>query len=154
MADEHVYRPILDDRRKDDELAEARRILTHWRLKFTSANPEPMRSRHIAFVDIDVADTFAFFERWPVSALANDPTVMEYLEQDKRIAELEGALKSCWGQHGQELRFVVSVTGLGASPLSPQRIAEALCGRWSEDQRGITVKVDETSRQYLPEASS
>ena len=59
------YMPILDERRLDDELAEARRILAHWRLKFTSSNPNPVLSRHIVTADIDVRDTQAFFERWP-----------------------------------------------------------------------------------------
>lgn len=56
---------ILDDRRLDDELAEARRILDHWRLKFTSGNGNPVSSRHIVATDIDVRDTQAFFDRWP-----------------------------------------------------------------------------------------
>lgn len=66
MNEEHVYMTILDDRRLDDELAEARRILNHWRLKFTSGNPIPVTSRHIVATDVDVRDTFAFFQRWPV----------------------------------------------------------------------------------------
>ncbi len=61
---EHEYMPILDDRRLDDELAEARRILGNWRLKFTSGNVNPTRDRHIVTTDIDVRDIEAFFERW------------------------------------------------------------------------------------------
>lgn len=62
---EHVYMPILDNRRLNDELAEARRLLNNWRLKFVSGNAEPVRSRHITARDIDVRDIAAFFERWP-----------------------------------------------------------------------------------------
>lgn len=60
------YLPILDDRRLDDELAEARRILRHFRLMFTSANGSPVRSRHIGADHLDIRDTTAFFERWLV----------------------------------------------------------------------------------------
>ena len=62
---EHVYQTILDDRRLDDELDEARRILNNWRLMFTSGNSNPTLSRHIVANHIDVRDTKAFFERWP-----------------------------------------------------------------------------------------
>ena len=67
MSSEHVYMPILDDRRLEDELAEARRILNHWRLKFTSTNPQRVPSRHIPYTDLEVRDTQAFFERWPTT---------------------------------------------------------------------------------------
>ena len=66
MADEvHEYLPILDERRLDDELAEARRLLNHWRLMFVSGNEDPVRSRHIGAQHITVRDTQDFFERWP-----------------------------------------------------------------------------------------
>lgn len=62
------YLPILDDRRLDAELAEARRILNNWRLMFVSGNSNPVRSRHIEATHLDVRDTQAFFERWPNGA--------------------------------------------------------------------------------------
>jgi hypothetical protein len=62
------YMPILDNRRLDDELAEARRILNDWRLKFESGNSNPVPSRHVVATDITVRDTQAFFERWPAKA--------------------------------------------------------------------------------------
>lgn len=58
------YMPILDDRRLDDELAEARRILNYYRLMFVSGNENPVRQRMIEANDIVVRDTQAFFERW------------------------------------------------------------------------------------------
>ncbi len=62
------YMPILDRRRLDNELQEARRILTAFAAKFASANSNPVRSRHIEAKDVDVRDITAFFERWPVTA--------------------------------------------------------------------------------------
>ena len=59
------YMPILDNRRLDEELAEARRVLNDWRLKFKSGNNNPVPSRHIVATDITLRDTQAFFDRWP-----------------------------------------------------------------------------------------
>ena len=62
----HIYQTILDERRLDDELAEARRILWNFGLKFTDGiSGGVMSSRHIVGQDVDVRDIFAFFERWP-----------------------------------------------------------------------------------------
>ncbi len=64
---DHIYRTILDDRRLEDELAEARRILQHFQMKLTSGNGEPIKTRLIDAQDVDCRDLYAFFERWPVS---------------------------------------------------------------------------------------
>lgn len=67
MTTDHEYMPILDDRRLDDELAEARRCLNYYRLMFVSGNENPVRQRLLEANDIVVRDTQAFFERWPTT---------------------------------------------------------------------------------------
>lgn len=77
------YMPILDDRRLDDELAEARRILNYYRLMFVSGNENPVRQRMIEANDIVVRDTAAFFERWPVTGWQILPRTIGGLSPDR-----------------------------------------------------------------------
>lgn len=89
---------------------------------------------------------------------------LEY-ERNEQAEALAAVIRRSWGQHLENgddaLRFTVKVEGLGAWPISPMQVAEALCITLNGaleafdlhaglvNFRGVTLSVDQTSLAAL-----